>query len=163
MYVIILEMKRLLFLLLIATTFAFATNGTEDVFPKATNFVLRGVTGNRLNLNEDLANRPVVIIFWATWCEPCVQLMEDLAKIKWKLPKDTAVITIALGDTWKTLRSYKKTAPFEIYYGGKWLANRYKVWGMPTIYILDRQHRIREKFSGYINIKRIPAAVKKIL
>ncbi len=156
-------MKKLFFLLITITSLACATNGTEDIYPKATNFVVRGVTGNRLSLKEDLVDRPVVIIFWATWCEPGIQLMEELSKIKGKLPKETAVITIALGDTWKTLREYKKHAPFEIYYGGKWLANRYKVWGMPTIYVLDKQHRIREKFSGYVNAKKIPAAVRKVI
>jgi thiol-disulfide isomerase/thioredoxin len=137
----------------------------SDMFPPAPNFRLRGVTGNRLELKEDLAGRPVIIIFWASWCEPGIQEIRELAKVDDRLPEDTAVVTIALGDNWRTLRPYYRDKdnpfPYEIYYGGKWMANMYKIWGMPTIYILDREHRIREKYSGYINVKKLISAVRK--
>jgi len=151
-------MKKLIFIitLILTTTQLYAKT---DIYPPARNIYLHSVTGNRIRLNEDLANKPVIMIFWASWCKPCIQKIYEFEKVKKKYP-DIEIITIALGDNWKTMRKYKKNFPFPIYYGGKRVATIYKVWGMPTIYLLDKEHRVRDKFSGNINIKRIFSAIK---
>ena len=44
-------------------------------------FVLPDLEGNQVSLQEELAQGPVVLDFWATWCKPCIQALPKLAQI----------------------------------------------------------------------------------
>ena len=51
--------------------------GPLEVGALAYDFTLNDVDGNTIHLNE-LAGRPVIINFWATWCAPCRIEMPEL-------------------------------------------------------------------------------------
>lgn len=44
-------------------------------------FVLPDLDGRNISLEEELAQGPVVLDFWATWCKPCIQALPKLAEI----------------------------------------------------------------------------------
>lgn len=44
-------------------------------------FVLPDLEGHEVSLQEELAQGPVVLDFWATWCKPCIQALPKLAQI----------------------------------------------------------------------------------
>jgi thiol-disulfide isomerase/thioredoxin len=44
-------------------------------------FVLPDLEGREVSLREELAQGPVVLDFWATWCKPCIQALPKLAEL----------------------------------------------------------------------------------
>jgi thioredoxin-like negative regulator of GroEL len=44
-------------------------------------FVLPDLEGRQVSLQEELAQGPVVLDFWATWCKPCIQALPKLEEL----------------------------------------------------------------------------------
>ncbi len=53
--------------------------GDRDPVP---DWTLRGADGTALNFYQHSEGRPAVILFWATWCPYCRQLMPHLEKLR---------------------------------------------------------------------------------
>lgn len=54
----------------------------EDEIELLSDWTLRGVDGIPVNFYEHSAKRPTVLLFWATWCPYCRQLMPRLEKLR---------------------------------------------------------------------------------
>jgi thiol-disulfide isomerase/thioredoxin len=99
--------------------------------------------------------RPVVINFWATWCEPCreeLPLLQRLAD-RWH-DQGLAVLTVAVADNLKRVEDVLWEASVNL----PVIDDREQVisrsWGaraLPTTLILDRKHRIRYRGQGAID------------
>ena len=48
---------------------------------QAPQFTLRDLDGALYSLEEELANGPIVIEIWATWCTPCIKMLPKLQEI----------------------------------------------------------------------------------
>jgi peroxiredoxin len=59
------------------------------------NFVLRDALGEDVNFKNLLGKGPVLLNFWALWCEPCKQEMKAFKAIAEKL-KDQGVTMVAI-------------------------------------------------------------------
>jgi len=99
--------------------------------------------------------RPVVINFWASWCEPCREEMPSLQRLanRWR-DKGLAVITIAVADNPKKVEDFLWEISVEL----PVIDDREQIisrsWGaraLPTTVILDRRHRIRLRGLGPID------------
>ncbi|MBM3280388.1 MAG: TlpA family protein disulfide reductase [Candidatus Handelsmanbacteria bacterium] len=44
-------------------------------------FVLPDLEGREVSLREELAQGPVVLDFWATWCKPCIKSLPVIAAL----------------------------------------------------------------------------------
>ena len=102
-----------------------------------------------------LKNRPVLINFWATWCEPCREEMPGLQRLaeRWR-DKDLAVITVAVADNRKQAEDFlwEIGVTLPVIHDPAQGLNR--PWGarvIPTTIILDRRHRIRLRGQGAID------------
>lgn len=54
--------------------------------------------------------KPLIIMFWATWCKPCIQELKAVHDVyqDWKEETGVKIIAISIDDT----RSSKQVAPF---------------------------------------------------
>jgi thiol-disulfide isomerase/thioredoxin len=101
--------------------------------------------------------KPVVVNFWATWCEPCREEMPSLARLAVRWKDRGAVLTVAVADNAKRVDDFlwealaeKQTLP--VLHDREQTISR--AWGarvLPTTVVLDRRHRIVLRGQGAID------------
>lgn len=62
---------------------------------KASDFKLENMKGKQVKLSDFLEKGPVILDFWATWCEPCKKELPALSKIQDMYKDSLTVITIS--------------------------------------------------------------------
>ena len=113
---------------------------------------------NKVSLNDYKSN-VVIINFWATWCAPCKEEMPHLNQLKSKSKfKDIEIIPINIAD-----EELKKSKEFfeelninnlEIFYGSSLeLAKEFKLRGIPTTIIIDKEGYEFARIIGFIDFK----------
>ena len=115
--------------------------------------------GNSLTEGEtidvpDLAGRPVVINFWASWCPPCrneAPLLEDISRRY--ADEDVLFLGVDSRDLSDNARAF--IAEFGLTYpslrdGTDGTERRWQVTGLPETYILDAQGRVAARIVGEI-------------
>ena len=110
------------------------------------------LTGNTVNLSE-FTGKIVLVNLWATWCEPCLREMPSLARMQLRLGDKITVVAVS-----EDRGGSKTVEPFidklelksiETYLDPKSTAERaFKVQGLPTSFLIDRQGRILGRVEG---------------
>ena len=74
--------------LLMMSAYGFAA---EQANPKAPDFTLEDMQGNKVSLS-DFKGKIVVVNFWATWCPPCIEEMPSMEKLHQKFKGEDFVL-----------------------------------------------------------------------
>jgi thiol-disulfide isomerase/thioredoxin len=108
--------------------------------------------GKSLSLT-DFAGRPVLVNFWATWCAPCRKEMPSLEGLQNRLGDKIAILAIS-----EDSGGQKAVAPFIARFGITALrtyldptsavGRAFKVDGLPTSFLVDRQGRVVGQVVG---------------
>lgn len=120
----------------------------------------RGLTmtdlgGGVVEVDSLLASGPVVLNFWTTWCKPCRREMPHIEKISKGLESENvhfAAVSLDGLRNKKAVETYikKYEVGLPVYYDIDWkLAKRFKVMGIPTTILLDRNAEIQYSTRGY--------------
>ena len=136
-----------------ALTVLFAQEG------KVPNVRLKMLDGKYAKLYDFLSDGPMIIDFWATWCAPCKEEMPNLNRLKSKDEfKDVEIIPINIAD-----EEYRKSKEFfeelninnlEIFYGSSLeLAKEFKLRGIPTTIIIDKEGYEFARIIGFIDFE----------
>jgi peroxiredoxin len=133
----------------------------------APDFTALRADGTSMKLS-DLRGQIVVLDFWATWCGPCVRSMPTLDKLHTTL-KDQGMTVLGLCvmddraafDQWLLTPKVKTGYPKVFDPNGvkatrdnaeqraKGLGVPYKVNGIPTMYVIDREGKIVDGILGF--------------
>ncbi|MEO7715749.1 MAG: redoxin domain-containing protein [Capsulimonas sp.] len=139
----------------------------------APDFLATTSDGKEVHLS-DYKGKRVIIDFWATWCGPCQASMPHLNNV-YKQVKDKDVVVLAVC-VWDDKDSYAKwvtdnktTYDFPTVFdpagkGGKNIAGElYKVSGIPTQFVVDKDGMIAASNVGYMGETdhRLEAALAK--
>lgn len=133
----------------------------------APDFKLAGLDGKRLTLSS-LRGRPVVLTFFASWCNPCEQDMPILERAQHDngdriavvgvnyqdFPDDTRAFVQRLGVTFPTLIEDSTDNP---------VAQRYDVHAMPDTVFIDARGVVRDRLFGTTSARDLEAAVNTLL
>jgi cytochrome c biogenesis protein CcmG/thiol:disulfide interchange protein DsbE len=134
-----------------------ATSGTQQAppsYPAAAGFTLPalGQTGQQVSLSQ-YAGKPVIVNFWASWCEPCQQETPLLAS--WYKQEHGHVTLLGLDENDTTANALKfaraKGVSYPIGFDPQVkVALAYNVDGLPQTFFLNAQHRIVDHVLGAV-------------
>ena len=133
-----------------------ATNGTAapPTYRAAPNFTLAalGQPGQRVSLSQ-YAGKPVIINFWASWCEPCQQETPLLAS--WYKQQHGHVVLLGLDENDIAADALKFATAKGVSYPigfdpNVTVAPSYGVDGLPQTFFLNAEHRIVDHVLGAV-------------
>jgi cytochrome c biogenesis protein CcmG, thiol:disulfide interchange protein DsbE len=115
---------------------------------------LKDLQGQPRSLDEFLG-KVVIVNFWATWCEPCIEEMPSLQKLKDRLADEKFVVVgVNLGEGEARIKSFmdKTGATFPILLDRDGVVRKgWKVNGVPATFVLDATGRIRFAYTGVLD------------
>jgi len=142
-------------LLIVAIAFASACGGAPPkslvIGEAAPPFKLAAVGGSTVTL-DDLAGEPRIVVFWATWCQPCLAEIPALEAIEAEHPG--RVVSIALdegGESDVSRFLEKRSVPYRVLLGDEKLFARYDGLAIPQTVILDRELTVIAVHRGAVD------------
>lgn len=103
---------------------------------------------------KDLRGKVILLNFWATWCPPCRREMPSMERLHQKLNGDDftviAVNQMEDGDhVFAYIGQLEVDPTFTILFDlDSKVSNSYRVNGLPTTYLIDKQGNIRYRAIG---------------
>ncbi|PLR79460.1 TlpA family protein disulfide reductase [Bacillus sp. V3-13] len=116
---------------------------------KAAEFELQTVTGETYKL-ADYKGRKVVLNFFTTWCQPCLDEAPELEAFGAEYG-GAELLIIAKGETKKRIEDYLKDSNSQLTYlldTKEEVSKNYSVIGQPETIIIDENGIIQQRFSG---------------
>lgn len=118
---------------------------------EAPEFTLKDVNGKSVPLSA-FRGKVVLLNFWATWCPPCKAEMPSFQKLfQAERNRGLEVVAISTDKSVKDVRDYLSKNRFDftvLVDDNAKVRNLYRVFSMPTTYLIDRKGVIAEKFMG---------------
>ena len=124
-----------------------------DVGDAAPNFMLTDSVGNVVSLDQFLGEKAVVVNFWASWCNFCLEEMPDLESIAQEFSDDLVILginnqeTVAQGEPFALARGV--TYPLLYLPRDDQIVKAYQVLAMPTTYYIDIDGIIVDRKLGF--------------
>ena len=135
---------------------------------RAPDFALQAMDGKTYRLSE-LAGRPVLINYWATWCIPCKAELPILEKLYQEYQqKGMVIISVNAIDQDSTdkvqgiVDQFGMTFPVLLDQGGQF-ANLYQAIFFPTTVLVDASGVIREINLGDSTEPELRSSLDKVL
>jgi peroxiredoxin len=146
-----------------ANSFGKELSGTIRIGMKAPDFNAMDLKGNPVNLSKYEGNI-VVIDFWATWSDHCIQAFPEVKKM-YRTFRDRGVqfIGVSLDDEIGELKGFVGGRQVEwpqVFEGMRWkgtISKMYNVEKIPIMFVLDQESRVRYIGSDKKKITRVIA------
>jgi cytochrome c biogenesis protein CcmG, thiol:disulfide interchange protein DsbE len=130
----------------------------------ANDFALKTLDGRSIGLDA-LRGKPLMMNFFASWCDPCRDEMPLVNALAAKAAKDGyQVLGIAVEDTRAAVTQYAQEASlvFPIALDLNSTVKRaYRIFGPPATFFIDGQGTIRDLVIGPITVERAREGLRK--
>lgn len=118
----------------------------------APDFSFTSLQGEHFSL-EDLRGKVVVLDFWGTWCQPCVESVPELRNMHKKYSKESSFVLIGISsdsedDTWRDFTERNKMVWPQYRDKDRRIHRAFGVRSFPTYYVIDHEGIVRYKSSG---------------
>jgi cytochrome c biogenesis protein CcmG/thiol:disulfide interchange protein DsbE len=115
----------------------------------------------------ELRGQPVVINFWASWCQPCRQEAEVLQRFAQEYgPRGVAFVGVNVWDSGDKARAFLDEFGVTYLNGADSAGSAavdYGLTGLPETYFVDRDGQLVRKFIGPVTERALRAAVEELL
>jgi peroxiredoxin len=126
---------------------------------KAPDFTLPDLNGTSFSL-ADYSGKPVLVVFWATWCPHCKDEIPVLRDVHEKYKgTDFTILSVSVDNKPDKLKEFAKENGIEysvLFDEGTVIAKSYGVVGIPANYVIDPDG------NGYYYGQNIEDAMKKV-
>jgi cytochrome c biogenesis protein CcmG/thiol:disulfide interchange protein DsbE len=129
---------------------------------QAPSFALASLDGATVKSNA-FQGTPVVLNFWATWCQPCMSEIPELKELA--ASSKAKVVGIALdSEGLKTIKPFVATNKinYTVLVGDEEVFQRFNGVGIPYTLLLDPSQRIVKIYRGPTTRKALEADLKSI-
>ena len=116
-----------------------------------------GQSGQKVSLS-DYAGRPLIVNFFASWCEPCQKETPLLATFYRAEHGKVAIVGLDENDAQGSAASFTRKEGVSYPVGfdpGVIAASAYGVAGLPQTFFLDARHRIVDRVFGAVTLADI--------
>jgi thiol-disulfide isomerase/thioredoxin len=136
---------------------------TETVVELFPGFALPDLQGKEVSL-EDLAGKVILVVFWATWCPPCVAevpVLNELQETYAEQGLEVVAIAVDPRESVEKIEKFvdEKDVTYTVLKGAKDTGRRYQVRGIPTTYLIGRNGQQLQKFVGYTQHEVVEQAI----
>jgi peroxiredoxin len=69
---------------------------TAEVTTHARPFSLTTLSGARYDLGTALGRRPIVLVFWASWCAPCIEEAAELVVLYERYASQVEIVSVSI-------------------------------------------------------------------
>ena len=107
------------------------------------------IEGQPFDLQKIIGSNPVMLIFWASWCPTCkteVPKINQLAEKYQSRGMDFIAVNVGFNDSLERAKAFiqKTGMTYPAFFDGtETLAEKYRLQGVPTVIIADKQGIIR--------------------
>jgi cytochrome c biogenesis protein CcmG, thiol:disulfide interchange protein DsbE len=127
-------------------------------------FELKSLDGKAVTL-ANFRGKPLMINFFASWCDPCREEMPFINELAGKSGKDGyAVLGIAVEDSRAAVMQYAQEAKLVFLIAldlNSSVKRAYRIFGPPATFFIDGQGTIRDVVIGPITPERAREGLKK--
>ena len=97
----------------------------------------------------------VVLIFWATWCPPCIEETPSMVRMQARMKeKGVVVLAVSIDEDGAAYHKFLKDYSVNMVTvrdEARKTSNLYGTFGWPESYVIDRNGLIRRKFIGSVD------------
>jgi peroxiredoxin len=140
----------------------------------APDFTVPDVEGHPFRLSEEVSRKPVLLLFWSVFCDPCRTEMATLQKAHDKYAgRDLTVVAVAVdgGPLRNTIRGFARQEGYsfkilvdELDSKEMWkVADAYGVAVTPTLLLLEKGGKVALRRGGKIREDELEKAVSPFL
>lgn len=145
------------------------TSQIPDIGSLAPDFQLDNLDGQSVSLSG-YRGQPVLVNFWATWCQPCRSEMPLIQMVftdkKWA-DEGLMVLAIEIGESPARVKEFVKEYEFTfpiLLDSSQNVFFEYHAHMVPTTFFIDRLGRIREiKIGPFSSVEEIETSLEKII
>ncbi len=130
---------------------------------EAIDIILKGIDNKTYTLSSYQGNKPVLVVFFAPWCKPCINEIHELKQLYRKYSEKMEILSINVDPRYNSKmdelkNKYKITYPI-LLDSNRRISSKYKIFGIPTNILVDKKGVIR--YRGH----RLPREdyVKKVV
>lgn len=117
------------------------------------------ILGQEVKLSSLIGTKPIILDFWASWCQPCRELMPKLQAYYQANQDKVIVVGISVDNSPEAAQSFvaKNKITFTILYDGdKSISQQYQISGIPTTVVINTSGEIvNQGHFGIDELKRI--------
>ncbi len=154
--------RRFLWLFAIVALACSAPDVPVELGSKAPRFELPDLDGKTVD-SRDFEGRPLVINFWATWCQQCRREFPVLNEMAAKGEAD--VVAIALDDEGAAVVGPFAEAnglDYPILIGNQEVFQRFKGFAIPYTLVLDAEQTIHGMYRGPASLEDLERDIEKL-
>lgn len=141
--------------------------GKPQVGKPAPDFAVKDVNGKEHKL-ADYRGKVVLVVFWATWCPPCMQEVPSLKRLQTKYGARGLNILAFSVDSRpeKVLPDFisKNSINYQVLVSSEQAEKAYGgIEGIPTAFLIDREGKLVASYVGYTVESKFSRDIENLL